>query len=416
MTEILLYIVQRSLLTEIVILSVLTIVIALSVYLIFWQNRKGKELAFELSQLDKLKKTNIEYDFILKAMHLSTWHLDPKTRAITFDNDYREQTGDWSLMMDGTVIEDGHNILDSRDAQRIMDNLGKICDGKIDDYHEEYRIGIPHTKKFYWEESYATVAERDIDGKPLSIVGTSMRIDDRKTMEEALVEARNKAEESDRLKSAFLANISHEIRTPLNAIIGFTSVISDVTDATERQTLLDLIHENTQKLLRIIDDVVSISKIESGKDELVMMNFDVPQLLNELADQWRRQLKESLTLETKYALDQLSITTDRNRLAEIIKPLLSNASKFTAAGTITLAFEAPKDGRLLIKVSDTGKGIAPKNCERVFERFFKVDEFIPGAGLGLSLSRTMAFSLGGTVSVESELGKGSTFTVTIPIQ
>ena len=121
-------------------------------------------------------------------------------------------------------------------------------------------------------------------------------------------------------------------------------------------------------------------------------------------------------MTTHYAQESLIITTDLNRFVEIIKHLLSNAVKFTTQGSIEVGYDQPADGRVQIWVRDTGKGIAPENQERVFERFFKVDEFIPGAGLGLSICHTMAFSLGGNVTLESELGKGSTFKVQIPIQ
>ena len=234
-------------------------------------------------------------------------------------------------------------------------------------------------------------------------------------MEEALVQARNRAEESDRLKTAFIANMSHEIRTPLNAIVGFTGVLPDITDAAERQSLLDLINENTQKLLRIVDDVVNISKIESGKEELVMTTFDLNNLLVEAMSRSEKDVNANVELKSHFALDTLTVTTDMVRLDTIMKHLLSNATKFTAQGMIEVGYDQPSEGRVTIWVRDTGKGISEDNLERVFERFYKVDEFIPGAGLGLSICRVMAFSLGGNVSVESTLGEGSIFRVEIPV-
>jgi signal transduction histidine kinase len=260
------------------------------------------------------------------------------------------------------------------------------------------------------------VADRDVDGKPRRIVGTSKRIDERKEMELALVEARNRAEESDRLKTAFIANMSHEIRTPLNAIVGFTSLVPEVQDAVERQQLLDLINENTQKLLVIINDVVNIAKIESGKEELVMSNFDLNQVLSEQAEHFRNDVKSGVTLTTQFASDLQLVTSDLARVVEVLRHLLSNAVKFTSQGEIVLGYDAPVNGRIRIWLRDTGKGIAEGDLERVFDRFYKVDEFIPGAGLGLSICRTMAYSLGGSVTVESKLGEGSKFTFELPIQ
>ena len=218
------------------------------------------------------------------------------------------------------------------------------------------------------------------------------------------------------MKSAFIANMSHEIRTPLNAIIGFTSVLPDIDSAEERKGLLDLINENTQKLLRIIDDVVNISKIESGQEQMVLTSFDINPILIQNVDRSRQDLKPGVEISTMFAKESQMITTDYERFDMIIKHLLSNATKFTSQGTIVVGYDEPIDGRIHVWVSDTGKGVAKEDQERIFERFYKVDEFVPGAGLGLSICRTMAYSLGGSVNVESKLGEGSKFTVEIPIQ
>ena len=416
MTTIFLYANQQSPLVAVVLWVAILAALVCSVILIIWQQRKGKELEYELSQLGKIKKRNVEYEFVLKSMRLSTWHIDVGTRQIVFDNDFRDKN-DTYVPPEGGTTADLAMTLPEQDRIQLAKTIDDLCSGRKEEACLQYHVMLPHSKKkFYWSESYAIVAERDADGKPVRIVGTSQRIDERKDMEAALVEARNRAEESDRLKSAFLANMSHEIRTPLNAIIGFTSVLPDVQDAAERQQLLDLVHENTQKLLVIIDDVVNISKVESGQEELVMTNFDLNLVLRELADRYAKDVKDGVEMQTQFAAEQLNITTDINRLTEVVKHLLSNATKFTDKGRIVLGYDAPSNGRIRMWVSDTGKGIAPEHLERVFERFFKVDEFIPGAGLGLSICRTMAYSLGGTVEVTSTPGEGSTFWFEIPIQ
>jgi len=415
MTGLFLYSSQQTLLIDIVLWSVLGIAFVVSFLLIIYQRHSGKQLAFELSQLDKVKKNNIEFEFVLKTMRLSTWHIDTDTREITFDNDFRDKGDTYVPPTGGTTVDLGSNMSE-RDRARLYKSIDDLCTGKVEEAHMEYQILLPNPNKYYWSESYAIVADRDIDGRPTRIVGTSMRIDERKALEQALVEARNRAEESDRLKSAFLANMSHEIRTPLNAIVGFTSILPDVKDEEERKTLLDLVHENTQKLLRIVDDVVNISKVEAGKEELVLSAFDLCITLNNLADQYREKLKPGVKLEKMFASTSQNITTDYNRLSEILKHLLSNAAKFTNEGSVTVGFDAPQNGRIRIFVHDTGIGIAKEYQERIFERFFKVDEFVPGAGLGLSICRTMAYSLGGNVGVESAPGEGSLFWLEIPMQ
>ena len=393
------------------------VITAVMIWLIFFQRHQGRQLKGELAELAKIQKRNVEYEFVIKAMRVSVWHINAKTRAISYEQDYRDKSVNWNQAPDGSDYSEAALLIDPRDKDRIFTALDSICCGRTSDYHEIYRVLTPYsTRPFYWEESYATVAQRDVDGLPTIIVGTSMRVDERKEMEEALVLARNKAEESDRLKSAFIANMSHEIRTPLNAIVGFTSILPDITDDTERKGLLDLIHENTQKLLRIIDDVVNISKVEAGQEELVMTAFELNSVLTNLLARYQSDVNPGVELTTMFASDMEDVTTDHNRLMEIMKHLLSNAVKFTTQGTIIMGYDKPQAGRIRIWVRDTGKGIAEENLERVFERFFKVDEFIPGAGLGLSVCRTLAQSLGGEVGVESKLGEGSCFWVEIPIQ
>lgn len=384
-----------------------------SVMLLFYQRRIGRGLASELEQLGKVTKHNVEYELVLKAMKLCTWHIDVAARTITYDMDYRD-ANDSFVPLPGTSLDELVAAMADNDQQRIQKSLEDICNGRSDEYHEISRV---HSKDggYYWTEAYATVATRDTEGSPKTVVGTSMRIDERKRMETALVEARNKAEESDRLKSAFIANMSHEIRTPLNAIIGFTSVLPDVQEEAERKELINLIQENNHKLLRIIDDVMNISKIESGKEQLVMSTFELNDILRSVAETYQPNAVEGVTISTMFALGTLNITTDLNRLMEVLNHLMSNATKFTSQGSVILGYDTPADKRVRIWVRDTGKGIAPEHQERVFERFFKVDEYIPGAGLGLSICRTMAYSMGGNVGVESTLGEGSIFWIEIPV-
>ena len=396
---------------------VLLVLVIISLGVVLWyQVKAGKQLKSELQMLDKVGKHNVEYEFVLGTMKLSIWHLDVKTGELSFEHDFREKDSKYMASADGMTMVDSLLPLDPRDSERVRQSLTDLCNGQTSAYHEIYRVLVPYNNTFYWEESYATVAARDVDGKPVKIVGTTQCIDDRKALEEALVKARNRAEESDRLKTAFIANMSHEIRTPLNAIVGFTSVLPDIDNEEERKSLLDLIHENTQKLLRIVDDVVNISKIESGQEQLVMTTFDLNTMLAEAMAVFAEKLNPGVELNISFAQDALSVTTDMIRLSTIAKHLISNAMKFTQQGSIIVGFDNPVDGRVCIWVRDTGKGIAEENLERIFERFYKVDEFIPGAGLGLSICRVMASSLGGSVTVESKLGEGSIFRVDIPIK
>ena len=415
MLELFLVTQQSTFSTEVVVWIVGSILLVASIILLVWQRKAGRELSMELSHLEKMKKHNVEYELVLKAMRLCTWHIDVAARTITYDNDFRERN-DCFMPEPGTSLDVLVEAMADADKKRIQKSLEEICEGDKDKYHEISQIRSSQDGSYYWTESYATVTTRDTEGKPLVIVGTSMCIDERKEMESALVIARNKAEESDRLKSAFIANMSHEIRTPLNAIIGFTSVLPDIDGDEERKELIGLIQENNQKLLRIIDDVMNISKIESGKEKLVMTSFELNDFIRSVMDGHVPNLQPGVSLSTMFNQSTLNVTTDMDRLREILNHLLSNAVKFTSKGSIIIGYDAPHEGRVRLWVQDTGKGISLEHQERVFERFFKVDEYIPGAGLGLSICRTMAYSIGGDVGVESTLGEGSKFWVDLPIK
>lgn len=415
MFEVFLVAQQGAIGTEVLVWIVGTILLLSCVALFFHQSQIGKELESELAQLEKVQKHNIEYEFVLKAMRLCTWHIDAEARTITYDNDYRGKN-DNVVPPPDSPIDNLYDFVALSDRPRFMKSVDDLLAGRTEVFHEVCQILVPHSDKTYWAESYATVAARNDEGLPKTIVGTSMRVDERKMMETALMEARNRAEESDRLKSAFIANMSHEIRTPLNAIIGFTSVLPDVQGDEERRELINLIQENNQKLLTIINDVMNISKIESGKEQLVMSTFELNSTLQSLTDTFVPRVQGDVKLSTTFAKSSLNVTTDLSRLTEVMNHLLANAVKFTMQGSITVGYDEPAGKRLRIWVRDTGKGIAPEHHERIFERFFKVDEYIPGAGLGLSICRTMAYSLGGDVGVESTLGEGSTFWFEIPVK
>ena len=390
--------------------------IILLIMLIFFQRRTGKRLKGDLAELSKIRQGNVEYEFILKAMKLSTWQMDPRRRLISFTNDFRSEQSEHVVTPD-TSLDDLVNYLAASDAQRVWTALDDLCKGRSSYYHQQYRVKSATVKGLmYWEESYATIADRDEEGNPIKIVGTTMNIDDRKEMEAALIAARNKAEESDRLKTAFLANMGHEIRTPLNAIVGFADLLPVVESEEDRNQLIREIQNNNQKLLRIIDGLVSMSKIEAEAKNLVKSQTNLVEVLNEIAQTYMQMVdSQTVVLATQFPYTELMMTTDVAKLRELVDHLMQNAVKFTLKGRITLGFELTDGEHVRIWVKDTGKGIAEADKERIFERFVKVDEYIPGTGLGLSVAKSHATSLGGSIGVESRPGEGSTFWVDLPL-
>ena len=390
------------------------LIVGLTVSIIF-QRRTGLKLKDELAELDRLKEGNVEYEFVVKAMKLSTWHINPKLRTITMDNDFREGQDNF-LPSPESHVALLYELIDKSDVQRVITALDDICAGRSNFYHQQYRVRSGNTGLTYWEESSAIIADRDADGNPTKIVGTTMRIDERKKLEADLINARNKAEESDRLKTAFLANMGHEIRTPLNAIVGFADLLPVVESEEDRNQLIGEIQDNNRKLLRIIDGLVSMSKVEAEAKNLVKSQTDLVPLLNGVVKNYVAIIdQQNVTLVTQFPYTQLMINTDVSKLTEIIDNLMQNAVKFTRKGCITLGYDLQEGDHVRIWIKDTGKGISEADQTKIFERFVKLDEYIPGAGLGLSVAKSHATSLGGTIGLESSPGKGSTFWVNLPL-
>ena len=383
---------------------------------LYYQMKQHRQLRTELRMLSKVKRNAIEYDLVLKAMKLTVWRIDVPTRTITYESDFRETPG-IPIIAPNSDVELFCNTLTPESKERITAGMNQLLEGHIEEFHEQYEMILQQGKVSRWGEMYATVDQRDINGRPVTVVGTSMNIDRQKDIERSLIEARNKAEESDRLKSAFLANISHEIRTPLNAIVGFSDVLSMVQSEEERTQLVNLIKQNNAQLLRLIDDMVNMSKLDAGDDAVKKEHFDLKTLLTELVDRYQPEYdKKGIELQTSVQDTGLQLYTDRGRLREILNQYLNNALKFTEKGSVTIGYEL-RGEHVRLWVRDTGKGIPAEHCnEHLFERFFKVDEFIAGTGLGLSICRSLAQTLGGTVGVQSKEGAGSLFWVEIALE
>lgn len=302
------------------------------------------------------------------------------------------------------------------DRKRVECAYSDLIEGRTNKVREEFRV-VSHENSRYridWVEAQAVVEKRDEKGNPLTLVGSSQVITQRKKMEQDLIDARDKAEESNRLKSAFLANMSHEIRTPLNAIVGFAGLLNSTDETEEREEYVKIIENNNELLLQLIGDILDLSKIEAGTLEFVEAPVDVNDLLEETTRslQLRAETK-GLKVEFKDRLPECTILTDRNRLNQVLINLITNSIKFTETGGITIGYSMQEDGLLRFYVTDTGCGIAPEKQADIFSRFVKLNSFVQGTGLGLSICKTIVNRMGGEIGVKSEEGKGSTFWFTI---
>lgn len=382
---------------------------------LLYQLRQSRLLNEKLSLLSKMQRHSVEYDLVLKVMKMAIWRIDVQSRTITFESDFRDVVGSYHFSPN-TPLEAFYELMLPQYRDKIENALRELAEGRVEEAHEQFETRMPHSDQIHWEDAYATIEKRDLNGRTKVIVGTLTIIDGQKSIERALIDARNHAEESDRLKSAFLANMSHEIRTPLNAIVGFSDVLSMAQSDEERAELVSLIKQNNTHLLRLFDDMANMSKLEAGDEAVKKEHFDLNQLLMDVVDKFTDKSKETgVKIEVETMDDAVKPYSDRNRLREILNQYVDNAMKFTTKGVVTLGYQS-HNNRLRIWVRDTGKGIPANHCnEHIFERFVKVDEFVPGTGLGLSICRSLALSIGGKVGVESKLNVGSLFWVEIPI-
>ena len=300
------------------------------------------------------------------------------------------------------------------DRKRFLDFYDEVRDGKRRHFQGEMRIRRPGPKnEWNWVSSNVMVTNYKPEENEIEIIGINYDITELKETEAELIQARDKAEMMDRLKSAFLANMSHEIRTPLNAIVGFSDLLVETEELAERQEYIKIVRENNELLLQLISDILDLSKIEAGTFEFTSGDVDVNLLCEDIVRSMGMKAKEEVELVFDDHLPVCHVISDRNRIHQVISNFVNNAMKFTSEGSIHVGYKL-KDGELEFYVEDTGIGIEKEQLPHIFERFVKLNSFVHGTGLGLSICQSIVEQLGGRIGVDSEKGKGSRFWFTIP--
>ena len=371
-----------------------------------------------------LKSTNHKLSAALDAADMTPWKWDLRTGLLSCNVSHDLYVTEEEVTHDGNLIIVPTSACFAKicdeDRERVRDAFERLANGETQKMREEYRVGrqwLPSPQQNEWVEVRAAVDERDANGKPLSLIGTSMTVTQRKEMEEALVQAKVKAEEANTLKSSFLANISHEIRTPLNAIVGFSSLLVSAERgiSEEKQEYINIIENNNTLLLQLISDVLDLSKIEAGTMEFDYAPIDVHGLFIELEDTFRlRNKKSGICICYHRRTTECVVKADRNRLVQVMMNLMNNAVKFTGEGSIEFGFDVREDGFLHFYVTDTGCGIPEERLEEIFGNFVKLNSFVQGTGLGLTICRAIVERMGGKIGAVSRLGQGSTFWFTLP--
>ncbi len=292
---------------------------------------------------------------------------------------------------------------------RFLDDARK---GLTTQLSKEMRV-LREDGTYTWTHVNLLVKKYAPQDRIIEIISINYDITELKRTEEMLVKARDKAEASDRLKSAFLANMSHEIRTPLNAIVGFSSLLTSTENAAEKELYNSLIGHNNKLLLNLINDVIDLSKIESGYLELRPDWVNLTELLDESVAEYAHQVPSGVELLTNYPAHDSLVELDRLRIKQILSNFLSNALKNTTTGHVEVFYEVDHQS-VRIGVKDTGRGIPQNMLEKIFERFEKLDSFAQGAGLGLPICKLIVEKMNGRILVDSQLGIGTTFIIELP--
>jgi PAS domain S-box-containing protein len=433
----------------------------------------GREVALENEQTEKMRSSKASELLRKRKAERRLLHIQDRlylslevNKASVYEVHYRTRKAVFtpqlfiSLAYTAETLPDSidafHALIHPGDLKMIHEKMEAYFKEKADSFYCEYRMRS-REGEWRWVNEHGRTVKYNEANQPLVMIGIvrdvhegvvarrsiveqnkqiarqydalsalnkelHRRLDEIRHINSELKQAMEKAMESDQLKSAFLANMSHEIRTPLNSILGFSYILaSGELEFEEQQKYARLIENGGNHLLRIIDDIVDISKLESKQMKISRNRFDVVQLIASLERtmEEERKKKQKANIEivsTSKGYAELMLYTDQTRLNQVFINLLNNALKFTERGRIVFGIEKAEEETVSFFVSDTGPGIDEENFEAIFERFNQLDERAQreGTGLGLSITRGILSLLGGDISISSEKGKGSTFRFSIP--
>jgi signal transduction histidine kinase len=373
-------------------------------------------LVIAIRKIEESEKKLKESQTIAK---LGRWEFDVCKGVFTFNDNFYALFHTNVAEMGGydmTPDEYAASFLPAEDSRLVSEEMGKAMSAGNPDFSNylEHRIRYYDGGIGYIAVKYFIT--KDQNGKTIKTYGVNQDITEKKLLELDLIAAKEKAEESSRLKTEFINNISHEIRTPLNGILGFGGLMMDVgLSYEEKLEFYKLLQKSTSRLLQTITDIMDISEIKAGTIIPKTVDVHVAHVMNIQVEKLRascilRNIKILVQIPVQY--ENLTIRTDEGLFVKILSQLLSNAEKFTTRGSIIIGFEV-YDKWVTFFVKDTGIGIAPDKFEIIFEPFFQDDlsntRGHEGNGLGLSLAQGMVELLGGELWVESKIGLGSTF-------
>lgn len=374
----------------------------------------------------ELRELTQRLDLTIGIANIIPWEWDMKSDIMYFKS--TDLFKRYEVSKEINPEKENWSALPTADFMRMMVNEDKeetrhvreqVILDKINQFHIEYRLKIQRKGKeeVEWFDVNGIISERDDEGNPSKVIGTVMVVTKQKQQENELIEAKEKATQSDKMKSTFLANMSHEIRTPLNAILGFSTLMCETDDPQKHREYASHISKNNEILLTLVNDVLDLAKIESNAIEIIKTPTDLNSLMHTLEESLKSKLQKGAALVMKNGERDCFVNIDSNRLAQVMMNLMSNAAKFTSHGSITFGYDILGNDKLRFYVKDTGIGISPENKARLFKRFDRLNTQVEGTGLGLSISKLLVEQMGGEVGIDSKgEGMGSTFWFTLPYE
>jgi signal transduction histidine kinase/CheY-like chemotaxis protein len=385
--------------------------------------------AFDISSRhemeEELREDKKKMDMTFALSHVIPFIWDIEQQSINFETSLNVLSrANWTAIVANgkngyrLSVEEFTQRVHPDDRMLIQQVYSDVVQGGAKLLRQEVRIQMRNEVKTYedWLEFVVGPWKTTPDGRVLSLVGSFALVTDRKRREQSLIDAGERAKESDRMKSAFLANMSHEIRTPLNAIVGFSNLLAQTDNEQERLEYVSVIENNNQLLLQLVNDILDFAKIESNTLELTYKPTDLNELIRDVDNTVRGRLQPGVELLHSSGTDHCITMGDANRLSQVLINLLTNAIKFTPSGSITFGYML-RENEVYFFVRDTGMGIPKEQQKSIFNRFIKLNKTIQGTGLGLSICKNLVELMNGQIGVESDgVGQGSTFWFTVPYQ
>ena len=342
------------------------------------------------------------------------WEYDCKSKIFTSYNDPRADYKDAAPISMSTY--DSYFQKDGTDWEQLKNATHIMKNGEDKSYNFEVKMKTKYDSDWQYCIVRAVPLEKDAEGKVIKYLGVRLNITEQIKYQKILVEKKEKAEQADKLKSAFLANMSHEIRTPLNAIVGFSELLQTTDEPEEKEEFISIIHNNNELLLRLISDILDLSKIESGLIELKPEVFDFSETFRKTYTALKQRCTNpEVDFWVCNPYKSCKVELDQNRVVQVETNFITNALKHTTRGHILMGYEYV-DGGIKIYVEDTGCGIPEEKQGKLFQRFAKLDDFTQGTGLGLAICKAIVDATGGKVGATSQEGKGSTFWAWFPCE